>query len=430
MGASISSTSSTSVTLADLLSTRFAPIQDAIMASLGPLERIALMLTSKTINKNINEKLLSGTFNIDVTLQPFFRNTKAFRSLQARCNALIGGPFAYCLFAGLPRFDCIYLYVGQEVDAMTRYLEAENYVRDETNAEAPIRYRDGEVLSEDVYEKDGPGGRKLKVVITKCQTQSLAHMVLQDAYATGMLTFITWNKAYHLLPHTTFVRREMFLLRNIKEMDPYELRLFSLRGMKIKSVHWNAHDEIRPTDCQLLTRLRRVGDQHTWVMPLNTEGVTPSTVPDAVLEASTFRLDLPDRNDHKTLFYEMNMCTELRHPVLRHTYSTTRFDAGIETPYYEKLSKLYDRLSEATAIELTKMDEDERPKEYDRLVNGSAIACDMEEFVRPDDWCYFDEDVRAFLMAAWKEQVRLEEEEEEEEELLLDHRSAKRARRS
>ncbi|KAI4934888.1 hypothetical protein J4E85_002750 [Alternaria conjuncta] len=425
MGAS---TSSTSVTLADLLSTRFAPIQDAIMASMGPLERIALMLTSKTINKNINEKLLSGTFNIDVTLQPFFRNTKAFRSLQARCNALIGGPFAYCLFAGLPRFDSIYLYVGQEVDAMTRYLEAENYVRDETNAEAPIRYRDGEVVSEDVYEKDGPGGRKLKVVITKCQTQSLAHMILQDTYATGMLTFITWNKAYHLLPHTTFVRREMFLLRNIKEMDPYELRLFSLRGMKIKSVHWNAHDEIRPTDCQLLTRLRRVGDQHTWVMPLNTEGVTPSPVPDAVLEASTFRLDLPDWDDHKTLFYEMNVCTKLRHPVLRHTYSTTRFHARIEIPYYEKISKLYDRLSEATAIELTKMDEDERPKEYDHLVNGSAIACDMEGFVRPDDWCYSDEDVRAFLMAAWKEQVRLEE--EEEEELLLDHRSAKRARRS
>jgi len=425
MGAS---TSSTSVTLADLLSTRFAPIQDAIMASLGPLETIALMLTSKTINKNINEKLLSGTFNIDVTLQPFFRNTKAFRSLQARCNTLIGGHFAYCFFAGLPRFDCIYLYVGQEVDAMTRYLEFEGYVRDETNAEAPIRYRDGEVLSEDVYEKDGPEGRKMKVVITECQTQSLTHMVLHDAYTTGMLTFIAWNKAYHLLPYTTFVKREMFLLRNIKEIDPYDLRLSSLRGMKLKSVHWNAHDEIRPTDCQLLTRLRRVGDQHTWVMPLNTEGITPSPVPDTVLEASTFCLDLPDWDDHKTLFYEMNVCTELRHPVLRHTYSTTRFDAGIITPYYEKLSKLYDRLSEATAIELTKMDEDERPKEYDQLVNGSGIACDMEKFVRPDDWCYFDEDVGAFLMAAWKGQVRLEEEEEEDEARELDHRSAKRAR--
>ena len=313
---------------------------------------------------------------------------------------------------------------------MTRYLEAEGYVQDATHADGPTRYRDGEVLSEDVYEKDGPEGRKLKVVITECQTQSLTHMVLQDAYATGMLTFIAWNKAYHLLPYTTFVKREMFLLRNIKEIDPYELRLSSLRGMKIKSVHWNAHDEIRPTDCQLLTRLRRVGDQHTWVMSLNTEGVTPSPVPDSVLEASTFRLSLPDWDDHKTLFYEMDICTELRHPVLRYKYSTTRFDEGIKIPSFDKLSKLYDRLSEATAIELTKMDEDERPKEYNHLVNGSAIACDMEEFVRPDDWCYCDEDVRAFLMAAWKEQVRLEEEEKEEKALELGHRSAKRARYS
>ncbi|KAI4952384.1 hypothetical protein J4E91_002853 [Alternaria rosae] len=377
---------SNSVTLADLLSTRFAPIQDAIMALLGPLETIALMLTSKTINKCINEKLLSGTFNIDATLKPFFQDTKAFRSLQARCNTLIGGHSAYCFFAGLPRFGCIYLYVGQEVDAMIRYLEAEGYVRDATDAEeGPIRYRDEEVVSDEIYEKHGPEGRKLKVVIIGLQIQSLTHMVLWDACATGALTLIAWNKAYHLLPYTTFIKREMYLLRGIKEIDPYELRLYSLRGMKIKSIHWNAHDEIRPTDCQLLTRLRPVGDEHTWVMPLDTEGVTPSSVPDSVLEASTFRLSLPEWDGNFTLSYEMDICTELRHPVLRHTYSNTEFVVGLKTPYFEKLNHLNCRLSEATAIELTKMDEDERPAEYLALVNGAGIACSMEEFVRPED---------------------------------------------
>lgn len=287
------------------------------MASLGPLETVALMLTSKTINKSINEKLLSGTFNIDATLKPFSQDTKAFRSLQARCNFLIGGHFAYCFFASLPCFDCIYLYVGQEVDAMIQYLDAEGYVRDATDAEEdPIRYRDEEVVSDEIYGENGPEGRKLKVVIIDIQIQSLTHMVLRDAYATGALTFIAWNKAYHLLPYTTFIKREMYLLHGIKEIDLYELRLSSLHGMKTKSVHWNAHDEIRPTDCQLLTRLRRVGDKHTWVMPPETEGITPSSVSDSVLEASTFRLRLPEWDDHATLFYEMDICTELRHPVL------------------------------------------------------------------------------------------------------------------
>ncbi|KAH6883363.1 hypothetical protein BKA58DRAFT_448125 [Alternaria rosae] len=362
---------STSVTLADLLSTRCVPIQVAIMASLGPLETIALMLTSKTINKSINEKLLSGTFNIDATLKP------------------------------LPRFDCIYLYVGQEVDAMIRYLKVEGYVRDATDAEeGPIRYRDEEVVSDRIYEKNGPEGRKLKVMIIGIQIQSLTHMVLRDAYATEALTFIAWNKAYHLLPYTSFIKREMYLLRGIKETDPYDLKLYSVRGMKVKSAHWNAHNEIRPTDCQLLTRLRRVGDEHTWVMPLDTECVTPSSVPDSVLEAPTFRLSLPEWDSNFTLSYEMDICTELRHPLLRHTYSTTKFNVGIKTLYSEKSVQLYNRLSEATAIELTKMDEDERPAEYVYLVNGSGIACSMREFVRPEDWCYFDEEIKAYLMAA------------------------------
>lgn len=74
------------------------------------------------------------------------------------------------------------------------------------------------------------------------------------------------------------------------------------------------------------------------------------------------------------------------------------------------------------------MDEDERPAEYLALVNGAGIACSMEEFVRPEYWCYFDEDIKAYLVAVWKEQVRLEE--EEENALRLDYRSAKRASQS
>jgi hypothetical protein len=41
-------------------------------------------------------------------------------------------------------------------------------------------------------------------------------------------------------------------------------------------------------------------------------------------------------------------------------------------------------------------------------------ACELRgKFVLPKSWCSFDEDVRVYLMAAWKEQVKWEEEEEE-----------------
>lgn len=40
-------------------------------------------------------------------------------------------------------------------------------------------------------------------------------------------------------------------------------------------------------------------------------------------------------------------------------------------------------------------------------------ACELRgKFVLPKSWRSFDEDVRVYLMAAWKEQVKWEEEEE------------------
>jgi hypothetical protein len=51
---------STGITLTDLLSIRFVPIQDSLMALLDPLDTLAMMLKSKEINEKVNQKLKAG----------------------------------------------------------------------------------------------------------------------------------------------------------------------------------------------------------------------------------------------------------------------------------------------------------------------------------------------------------------------------------
>jgi len=63
---------------------------------------------------------------------------------------------------------------------------------------------------------------------------------------------------------------------------------------------------------------------HTWTIDLDITGVTPSTVPDAVLESTNFTLSI-DRTG-PTARYDIAAATSLAHPVLEYRY-TTAFSA-------------------------------------------------------------------------------------------------------
>jgi hypothetical protein len=195
-------------------------------------------------------------------------------------------------------------------------------------------------------------------------------LVLSTAITTTDLTFITWNKAYSLLRYTTYVKKEAYMLKDIKFDPGFQRKLTELDkdGFHVKGLHWNEYDDVRPAECKLLSRLRRIGDRHTWTIPLDTEGITPSITPDSVIEVSTFRIYLPTQHlpsGGPLAHYMMDAMCGLSYPVIKHRYITAGFDSNVpgfvHTAYSKKLERLDNHLYDATVFQLTKMEADKRP---------------------------------------------------------------------
>jgi len=78
--------------LADLLA-RFTPVQDSVLNYLAIRDIVALSRTTKALSGCVG--IVERTqFNVNERLKRFFENPKAFRSLQAKHNIVIGGTFA------------------------------------------------------------------------------------------------------------------------------------------------------------------------------------------------------------------------------------------------------------------------------------------------------------------------------------------------
>jgi len=78
--------------LADLLK-RFTPVQDSVLRYLNIRDIVALSRTTKALSGCVD--IVERTqFDVNTRLKRFFKNPKAFRSLQAKHNIVISGTFA------------------------------------------------------------------------------------------------------------------------------------------------------------------------------------------------------------------------------------------------------------------------------------------------------------------------------------------------
>ena len=131
-----------------------------------------------------------------------------------------------------------------------------------------------------------------------------------------MINVITWNKAYAIYPLQTFVRHKTYLTKQISEVYGKLLLKYAQRG-------WDTGDVLWPEECPSnhgLSGLRRIGDKYTWVIPLDTNGIPPSKVPDSVIEHSVFQVKLLTPTGlHKTHQYFVE-CSEFSSHVLRFNY--------------------------------------------------------------------------------------------------------------
>jgi hypothetical protein len=87
---------------------------------------------------------------------------------------------------------------------------------------------------------------------------------------------ITWNRAYCLFPSASLIKKASYVVTWLHDRSAAHLADLTEEGIKTKLTVWNQRK--RPTTTEAITCPPRVGDKHTFVVELDTEGInTPAT---------------------------------------------------------------------------------------------------------------------------------------------------------
>lgn len=392
--------------LSELLSPRFAPIQDSLIRELSNLDRVDIIRLQQTASCFRQLKHLLKP-DINTYLAEFFHDPREFRSLQAELGFLISGPNVLQFFRrGDPVPDMVIYTEERHQHRIHDYIER----RSKGYAWHFSHFAPGPAGTTGSYYniKEVSVG-KIRFAAPRLNvfwsSNNPVHEVLNAAYYTASLNFISWNKAYSLYPYTTFVKKEAYMLKPLEEQHfpEDELEKLTPYGITPKSIHW-----LNEGDVPQLTRPRRLNDKHTWILRLDTEGVVRSNVPDTVLESTTFKLDVVNDPGNPLVegtwgmsHYGMNAGTILSSLALKHQYVLRTYPRS----YHEKVQQLKVRIHDQCIIECMKMDGSSRPLDYINILNRSMDAQDTRP--RSDlssDWKFYDNDVLEYLAGLAKEE--------------------------
>ncbi|KAJ4322270.1 hypothetical protein N0V94_002500 [Neodidymelliopsis sp. IMI 364377] len=423
------------VTLVDLLSTTYAPIQAMILPYLGVAEVIALSRTCKGFDQ-LQPMLKATAYNIDHHLKRFFTDPKEFRSALGKCGGLIVGPFARQFLARtLYHCNTLELFVedvDNNWDPLIDFLLNEGYEESWQRLGSFTR-------------KDA--GRKDRHIILHYSGNATIASLFDDTLTAAGFNFISCNKAYSIFPYNTLIKKESFMITDLGEKSIHHLNALSEEGIKTKTVFWDQRritwDERRETrrdpenyhDPDPLTKRRRIGDRDTWMLELDSCDIQSPDVPDDVLKSTTFRLSIrwKYQQNWRVACYAIEYDETIRHPVLKHQYVTLaeeliddhyqprldEFGDRQRTSHYgRRCQELKDRLDELTLLEHTKIPVAERPSQHRELVSSVEDAHQTRgKFMLPDTWTFYDEDIITFLHKIWLEQQKLDEQEEKKREM-------------
>ncbi|CAJ2501734.1 Uu.00g045870.m01.CDS01 [Anthostomella pinea] len=256
---------------------------------------------------------INASWDINAKLAQLFDKPIAFRAKLAQCNALIAGSFALQFFERVHWAESdldIEVQVGANLDAMHDFLINEaGYQFSLNNKERGSLAKPQDTarpVTEYVYT--GTGGKYGTRDVVECRTyyqergttivkaQLIATKdipvqgILRCYYTTCIVNFITWNKAYSLFPIATFVDHETIPLKRLNNQEKRYHEKYRPRGWTMKASPPQVLETGFVTTVRASSGQRRVGDRHTWAIPLDTAGVTPAPTPDYVIESSCFEV--------------------------------------------------------------------------------------------------------------------------------------------
>jgi hypothetical protein len=214
-----------STTLANLLSDRYAPVQETLFGMLDVRDEAHL----KGVSKEFRSSIMTWR-NWDNILEKFFSDAKAFRSFQARCDGILAGNVVLDFFARTKKFiydDPLLIFmVGQDdMEDASTFLRTEGYDRlsfhSDTYEKYAKFYSDEHGITQ-VFEHTNRSTRpdnRVKVLLC-CEdddTSLLTFFDGMDFESTLTLNFVTWNKAYSVFPYLTFVQKVGYLTGSCPE---------------------------------------------------------------------------------------------------------------------------------------------------------------------------------------------------------------------
>jgi hypothetical protein len=211
------------------------------------------------------------------------------------------------------------------------------------------------------------------------------HSVVFRTDSTADFQLISWNKACSVYSYTTFVKREQYLFSFTSEWDALRDWYGLDEDLEVRS--FAERQALLAGTFDALTRRRRVGDQYTWVIALDTNGINPSLQPDAVLESTSFRSEI--EQEHRLGgYYSLDDLhfRVLEHPMLVYSYATLG-TCGYSDPcdcHCAKFKELLTYLDKQWCVELMKLPLDDRPPELEEC---------METFTKPPAWTYVSNEV-------------------------------------
>ena len=245
------------------------------------------------------------------------------------------------------------------------------------------------------------------------------HGFLKSAPFTHFAEVMSWNRVYCLFPISTILKKETYVLTCIDSL-PSQAMETSLKwcaqvGFKTKLSHWNDSFAPRrhpagktPKSLRALVEPRRIGDNHSWILQLDTDGVVPppnATARTAALANSSFILAKSNPRPQDRYAHYRYSIALLVSPVLRHTYMRPAYPLpAIPTviPQFNEKNgpwiELEAQLHGLTVMELSKLDLAKRPSEYHRVCRephrGSEL---LKGWVPPCGWTYYDDDMVEFM---------------------------------
>jgi len=351
----------------------------------------------------------NDTGRIDLGLSHWFMKTRAFRAVQAQCEALIIGQFPRHFFAQTWDYKDLWndlvVVTNSNPDPLYTFLESEGYAREAGTTQRPnqIVY----VNTDEWFDE-----MESRVVI---HINTSIFELLRDAETTADLNFISWDKAYSMFPVATFIKKEAYVLtERIDEIPAATFQRLDREGICVKRMPWTSSYDVA------VPRRRRVGDEHTWTIGLDTADIITqpyeidtqqSEVFTAALEMNTFQIF---RRPFSSSFSSSSssygcyviQARLLRSVALRHDYTVAATD---KEHLHRKLQILHKFLDEATMFGLAKLDEAHRPPQFRDLAAGTTTSAKLKGMLElPAGWTYHDEEAIAFLRAAWDEQLKFD----------------------